>query len=499
MDLQHSGRSSPAWRSSSVETATLDVEHIRRQGWLSDRANMDVLKMEQAIEQNLSKAMTGLCGQFSQQLVDQNKDQQEQLQGADACMERTLCRAEVLDNQGQKQLALLQQLQNQQNNDVSSLRMEVENLRQDLHKISGHASSSDDFDMANAVGDKVCRDVQVLFNAFQTRMSSEVCDALGQLRGEFSLVKSDVARTNECLQHVEGEVRTLAARPANEHFTARLKVVEDEVRRSSNTLTHVGNILNVTHEITTGSDNMIERMSYEVSNWREAESRLEKRLLTVEQMLQKFGALAVNNAEQQFEMRRVHEAEQVKDGDNPKSADLRHDLEALIGKMNETLQTPQPKRTSVAATSTGGLQQQSPIGSYTRIRSPTGSIVPIAGSRGGSLILGGRVGVQGGMPFVARAATSPSIASSSRKIDPSSPHALVVSSGKSDLSFAISPTGSKVGTQVSPSPVPTDASRPSQAGIHPHYTSVGGYSVVPRQVALSAMPVAQQAQQPHGE
>jgi len=480
----------------SIEGPEVDEETLCRQDRLSDRANMDVLKMEQSIEQNLSKAMTGLCDQFSQQFVNQSNFQHDHLQGVDERIENAvpIRRVDVPDYRSQAQLALLQQSQNQPNQlaDVESLKMEVESLRQDLSKVSGHAASAADLKLANAVGDKVCRDMQVRFNALQSRMSSEVCDAVGQLRAELGLVKADVARTSESLQHVESEVRSLRANVATEQLTARLASVEEEVRRNSKTLSHVGEILNVTHEITTGSDKVIGRMGHEVSNWRENESRLEKRLMAVEQVLHQLGSFAVKNAEQQFEMRKAHEAEQVKDVELPRSVDLRLNLESLIGKMNETLQAPQPKRPNSAASA---VQQRSLTGAYTRALSPTGSIVHKPGTAGSSLILGAATGVQGGTSLVLNAAMAPATGSSHAmaQVMTSSPASLLqrrnilaATSGESDVASAVGSATSAVGRRVS-------AELPGP----PRATSAAGYSVVPRQAALSAMPVAHQAQQPH--
>lgn len=462
------------------------------QHWLSDRANMDVLKMEQAIEESLSQAMSGLCDQFSQQVV-----KQEQLQGTDEePREHTvpILGTEVPSYKGQQQAPLQQQQHLQKHDNVSNLRMEVESLRQDLRVLSGQASSSANFKMADAVGDKVCRDVQVLLNALQARMSSEVSDALGQLRSELSLVKADVARTSECLQHVEGDVRSSRARSANEQLAGRLTAVEEEVQRNSKTLSHVGDILKVTQEITTGSDKMIGRMSYEVSSWREAESRLEKRLLLLEQMFHQLGSFTMTNAEQQMETRQAHEAEQGKEVELQRSADLRQSLETLLGKLGETMQAPPPKRTSYIPV---GFQQTSPIGSCNQALSllaqkPSTPLAPV-------LTFGGGLGSQGGMPMVVNDATGPGTTSSSQRISPLSSTSLVQkrsvllgNSGHSDLASTSGSIRSAAVRQVSGELV--DSSRPHAAGIHPQSIGGSGYSVIPRQAALSAMPVSHQAQ-----
>jgi len=400
------------------------------------------------------------------------------------------------------------------------LRPEVQSLGPDLRKLSGQASSSADVKVANATGSKVCCDVQVLLHALQVRLSSEVSNAVGQLRGELSLVKADVARTSECLQHVEGEFRGLRARSANEQFAGRLTAVEEEVQRNSKTLihvgdglrarsakeqfagrltaveqevqrnsktlSHVGDILKVTHEITTGSDKMIGRMSYEVSNWREAESRLAKRLLLLEQMLHQLGSVTMQNAEQHSEMRKANEAEQAKDVELQRSAHLRVSLVASLGKLNETLQAPPPKY--VAA----GLQQQSPIGSCTRARSPTGSSVNMPSNMESVLTSRSGTGVQGGTPMVVNGASCPGTTiPRSPPLSVQRRSLLVANSGHSDVASANGSTRSAVVRQASAEFA--DFSRPPPAGIHPKGMSVGGFSVIPRQAALSATPVAHQA------
>jgi len=411
----------------------------------------------------LSKAMSGLCDHVSHQLTSKINVSEGQVQGASEGLENTvpLLWDEVPSDKGQKQPALeqqkQQQQQQQQNNDVSSMRMEPEGFQEDLRKISGHTSSAD-LEVINAVSNKVCCEVHVLFNALQARMSSEVCDALGLWRKELSFVKADIARTSECLQHVEGEVRSLRARSANEQFTGRLAAVEEEVQRNSKSLSHVGNILKVTHEITAFPDKMIARMSQEVSNWRDAESRLQQRVSSIEQMLHQLGSSAVKHAEQQSKVQRTPRAENVQDAEPQSSADLRTNFEALLGEMNETLQAPQSKRTSFLP---AGFQQQSPFGTYRAIS---------------STVLGAGTGVPGGMPVVVTSATGPGTANPIQKITTSNlashvqrrrSSALVATSGDKDAASAVGPTISVVGS-----------------------ASTVGNSLFPQQATLSLTPVA---------
>merc|ERR1712008_75190 len=263
------------------------------------------------------------------------------------------------------------------------------------------------------------------------------------------------------------------------------------------TLSHGGDILKVTQEITTGSDKMIGRMSYEVSSWREAESRLEKRLLLLEQMFHQLGSFTMTNAEQQLETRQAHEAEQGKEVELQRSADLRLSLESLLGKLGETMQAPPPKRTSYIP---AGFQQTSPIAICNQALSPTGLTAhkpstPLAPV----LMLGGGLGSQGGMPMVVNDATGPGTTISSQRISPLSSTSLVQKRsvllgnyGHSDVASTSGSIRSAAVRQVSGELV--DSSRPHAAGIHPQSIGVSGYSVIPRQAALSAMPVSHKAQ-----
>jgi len=467
--MHDGGGATPAF-AINIERPDLEADSVCLEGFLSYSASMDVLKMEQSIEQSLSKAMVGLCDQVSHPLINKIKVREGRLQRAAEDFENTVPTLEVPSDKGQKQPALQQQQQQQHNNDVSSLRMEVETFRQELRKISGQASFSADLEeVINAVSNKVCRDMHILFNALQSRTSSEVCDAIGLWQKELSFVKADIARTSECLQHVDSEVRSLRARSANEQFTGRLTAVEEEVQRNSKSLSHVGNILKVTHEITAFPDKMIKRMGHEVSNWRDAENRLQQRVSSIEQMLHQLGSSAVQHAEQHYRVQKAHKAEHVQEGEPQSSADLRMNLEALLGEMNETLQAPQPDRTNFLP---AGFQQQSPTGTYTRAHS--------------SSVLDAGTGIPGGMPVVVKSATGPVTANPRQKITASNPasdvqrrmrrSALVATSGDKDVASAVGPTTSVVGT-----------------------TSVMGNSLFPRQATLSIMPVAtgRWAQQPH--
>jgi len=432
---------------------------------MSDRANMDVLKMEQAIEQSLSQAMTGLCDQFAQQVVNTSNTRQEKLQGNEEGEEHKVpfLRADVPGSKGGQERAASQQ--HQHLHDVSKLRIEVESLRGDLRKLSRQASSSADFKVADAASDKVRQDVQVLLNALQARMSSEISNAVGQLRGELGLVKADVASTAKCLQHVEGEFRSMRAKPAFEQFTGRLTAVEHEVQKNSKTLSHVGDILKVTHEITTGSDKMIGRMSYEVSTWRETESRLDKRLLLLEQRLHQLGSVAMQNAEQQSETRKANQAEQAKDVELRRSADLMLSLESSLGKLNDMLQAPTPKFIPA------GFQQQSPIGICTQARSPPPLMVNGASCPGTTIPSHGNLSSP-----VMNVQRRSLLAASSRHSDGASISGSLGSSVARKASFEID-----------------NISQPPPANIHQQSTSIGGFSVIPRQAALSAAPVAHQA------
>mmetsp|Transcript_73358 Transcript_73358/g.141906 ORF Transcript_73358/g.141906 Transcript_73358/m.141906 type:complete len:130 (-) Transcript_73358:1711-2100(-) len=104
-----------------VQRPELGTVPIHQQGRLSDHANMDVLKMEEAIERSLSQAMTGLCDHFSQQ-VSKGKVQKEQPQRTDERLELTVpvLQADVPGCKGLQQAALQQQQQQQQQQEMAN-------------------------------------------------------------------------------------------------------------------------------------------------------------------------------------------------------------------------------------------------------------------------------------------------------------------------------------------------------------------------------------------